>query len=298
MRYVNLLDRIRETDPQLRPSERKVAALVLSDPSKVMSSSISTVAVEADVSEPTVLRFCRAIGCSGFQTFKLDLAQCLASGTPFVHETIEAGDSIATVGSKVCQHFISAVGSLRDSLDWEAVDRAVESLASAQRIEFHGVGASGVVALDAQHKFFRLGVPVIAHNDVHMQAMSASGMKAGEVLVSFSYTGRTLDIINAAEIARSKGALVVAVTTEGSPLSRIATHPIGLPMFENISVYTPMLSRILQTVVVDILEIGVALRRGPELIEKLRHIKESLIPLRPELDENVLLAMKKITVRD
>jgi RpiR family carbohydrate utilization transcriptional regulator len=125
-----------------------------------------------------------------------------------------------------------------------------------------------------------LNVPVVAYIDPHMQLMSAAGLTCGDVLVSFSYTGRTQEVINAARMARSREASVVAVTTPNSALAEIASHPICLPLIEDTELYTPMTSRLLQLVIVDILEIGVALRRGPSLSSHLRRLKDALAQAR------------------
>jgi RpiR family carbohydrate utilization transcriptional regulator len=109
-----------------------------------------------------------------------------------------------------------------------------------------------------------------------MQVMSAASLVAGDVLMAFSYTGRAREILNSAGIARQQGAFVVAVTMAGTPLAQLATHPIGLPFIEDTEQYTPMLSRLLQLVVVDILEIGIALCRGPSLSFRLRRMKDAL----------------------
>ncbi|MTJ83729.1 MAG: transcriptional regulator HexR [Telmatospirillum sp.] len=276
----SLFDRIRNARDQMRPSERKVADYILSQPDKAVSQGISAMAAESGISDPTVLRFCRAIGYDGFQDFKLGLAQSIAVGTVGIHHGIELDDRAPTLASKICAQTISAVNDLAKTVDWDQVERATDVLAAAARIEFHGAGASGAVAIDAQHKFFRLNVPTVAYVDPHMQIMSAASLTCGDALVSFSYTGRAREVVNAARLARQREASVIAVTTPGTALAEIASHPICLPVIENTEQYTPMTSRLLQLVVVDILEVGVALRRGPSLSHHLRRLKDALLQAR------------------
>jgi RpiR family carbohydrate utilization transcriptional regulator len=116
--------------------------------------------------------------------------------------------------------------------------------------------------------------------------MSASSLKRGDVVIAFSYTGRAREVIEAAQVARKQGATVIAVTTPGTPLAGAASVPILLPAIEDTEQFTPMISRLLQLVVVDILEIGVALRRGPSLFPHLRRMKESLRTLRQNPSES------------
>ncbi len=128
--------------------------------------------------------------------------------------------------------------------------------------------------------YFVWGVPVTAYVDPHMQAMSAASLVAGDVLIAFSYTGRAPEILTSVRIARQQGVDVVAVTMANTPLAVIASHPICLPRIEDTDQYTPSTSRLLQLVVVDILEIGVALRRGPSLSFKLKRMKDVLQQVR------------------
>jgi RpiR family carbohydrate utilization transcriptional regulator len=275
-----LLDQIKQAESGLRRSERKVADFILRDPQSALAMGISAVADASEVSDPTVLRFCRALGFDGFLGFKLALARALALGAPLIREGIGPADDVATLGAKICAQTAQAVMGLQKRLDWAAVERAIDVLAGAPRIECYGVGASGAVAIDAQNKLFRLNVPVTAYVDPHMQIMSATSLSAGDVVLAFSYTGRAREVIDASLLARSGGAAVVAVTTADTPLALAATHPLILPAVEDTEHFTPMISRLLQLVVVDILEIGVALRRGPDIFPHLRRMKEALRSVR------------------
>jgi RpiR family carbohydrate utilization transcriptional regulator len=281
-----LLEQIKRADDRLRRSERKVAEFILSDPQAALSLGISALAAGSGVSDPTVLRFCRAIGFDGFQSFKLALARALALGAPYIREGIGPDDDTATLGVKICSQTAAAIYGLPARLDWASVERAIEALTAAPRIDCYGVGASGAVAIDAQNKLFRLNVPVTAYVDPHMQIMSASCLRRGDVVLAFSYTGRAREVIEATQVARRQGATVIGVTTAGTPLAGAVTVPILLPAIEDTEQFTPMISRLLQLVVVDILEIGVALRRGPSLFPHLRRMKESLRGLRHSPLEN------------
>lgn len=278
-----LLDEIKRAEDRLRRSERKVADTVLADPQAALSLGISALADASGVSDPTVLRFCRALGFDGFQSFKLALARALALGAPFIREGVGPEDDTATLGAKICSQSAAAIYGLPARLDWALVEAAMDALAAAPRIECYGVGASGAVAIDAQNKLFRLNVPVTAYVDPHMQAMSASSLKRGDVVLAFSYTGRAREVIEAAQLARRQGATVIAITTAGTPLAGAASISILLPAIEDTEQFTPMISRLLQLVVVDILEIGVALRRGPSLFPHLKRMKDSLRAVRQNI---------------
>lgn len=277
-----LLDRIQAMLDEMRPSEQAVGRFVLRHPNLVISLSFPEIAARAGVSQPTVARFCIAAGFSGYRDFKLRLAQSLANGVPFVHHDVGMQDSMADVGAKVFDRGIAALVTVRNHLDPDALERATKLLAKARRIEFYGLGNSGIVAMDAQHKFFRLGVPAVAYSDPHIHAMSASLLGKGDVVVAISGTGRTRELIRSVEIARDAGATVIAITASGSPLARLAAVAIYADVPEDLDVYAPMTSRMVHLVMIDALSVGVALARGPELAKRLKRAKEVIADRRVE----------------
>ena len=279
-----LLDRIQSLLDEMRPSEQLVARFVLRHPNQVISLSFPEIAARAGVSQPTVARFCTAAGFSGYRDFKLRLAQSLAKGVPFVHRDVGLHDSMAEVGAKVFDRGIAALVTVRNHLDPVRLERATRLLADARRIEFYGLGNSGIVALDAQHKFFRLGVPAVAYSDPHVHAMSASLLQKGDVVVAISGSGRTRELIRSVEIALDAGAQVIAITASGSPLARLAQLSIFADVPEDLDVYAPMTSRMVHLALIDTLSVGVAIARGPALSEKLKRAKQVLSERR--LDEN------------
>lgn len=148
----SLLTRIGAMKGELRKSESAVADFVLAQPSEVLNFSIAELAYRVGVSQPTVARFANALGFSGFKEFKLRLAQSMAGGMPFVHRDVGPEDSLNQAVLKVFDRSIGALLNVRNHLDPARVARAVDILAEARRIEFYGIGNSGIVAQDAQHK--------------------------------------------------------------------------------------------------------------------------------------------------
>jgi RpiR family carbohydrate utilization transcriptional regulator len=245
-------------------AERKVAVAVLRSPYRLLRRSISALAAEAGVSEPTVIRFCRTLKCRGFQDFKLQLAQDLATGAHFGPTRLAADESAPDLIAKVIDSGIATLIKVRDSLPPEAVQQAVDMLSAAQRIEFYGLGGSGIVAQDAQHKFFRLGVPVVAYSDPTVHAVSASLLKPGCVVVAISQSGTTQEVIASAGLGLAAGAQVIAITAADSPLARIASICLPMNALEGEDFYAPIKSRLAHLAIIDVLAVGVALRRGPE----------------------------------
>lgn len=271
-----LLARIEASFDELRKSERAVAQFVLTHPNEVLSISIAELAYRVGVSQPTVARFVNALGFTGFKDFKLRLAQSLASGVPYVHRDVGPDDSLDEVAPKVFNRTIGALMSVRNQLDAVRLQRAVEFITRAARMEFYGIGNSGIVATDAQHKFFRFGIPSVAYSDPHTQGMAATLLEEGDVVVAISASGRTPEIIRACELAREAGAEVIAITASGSPLARTATVLLAADVPEDPDVYAPMTSRIAHLAIIDVLSVSVALASGPELIKRLERTKQTL----------------------
>ncbi len=276
----DILELIQQQLATLSRSERKVADAILASPETAIHTSIASMATMAQVSEPTVNRFCRSLQCKGFPDFKLRLAQSLATNGSFVRREIAPDDAMPVVVEKVIHSTISSLQDLERHLDHAALQRATELLSTASRIYFYGLGASGPVAYDALNKFFRLGIPVEATTDFLMQKMTAAMATPENAFVVISYTGRTQPLIEVAEEAASNGGQVIALTTPGSPLSRVATVSVGIPARENTDLYTPMVSRLLHLTLIDILLTGVTLAKGAEVEDNFTRVKQALASTR------------------
>ena len=283
----NLLEEIRERRGDLNKSERKVADIIIKDPKAATRYSIAALAQAAQVSEPTVNRFCRSFEMRGYPDFKIQLAQSLASGTLYVSRAVEQGDTAEAYSEKIFSSTIASLDIARQSIRTNSVTQVVDYLIQAKQISFFGLGASGPVAMDAQHKFFRFNIPVMAYDDVMMMRMVAAASHTGHVVVAISHTGRTKEIVESAKIARDAGATVIGITSEGAPLVNVCTTALEVKVPEDTDIYMPMTSRIIQLTLLDVLATGVTLRRGKDFHHHLKTIKDSLKATRyPNKDES------------
>ncbi len=281
-----MLDRIRACIPALPPAEQRVAKLLLADPRTFATLPVAELSERAHVSKPTVVRFCRSVGYDGLADFKLKLAGNVNEGVPFVHRSVDDDDKAGDLVVKVIDNAVAAMLRYRNAAASQSIERAIAALTAAghegRRIEFYGVGNSGIVAQDAQHKFFRLGVSAAAISDGHVQVMSATMLKPGDCAVIISNSGRSRDLLDVADIARKKGATVIAITASGSPLAREAGHGVNHIMLaadhpEDADRYSPMVSRLLHLLIIDVLTTGVALRLGSAALRPmLQEIKRNL----------------------
>ncbi|ANB71607.1 RpiR family transcriptional regulator [Paraburkholderia phytofirmans OLGA172] len=257
-----VFERIRQMRDALTPAERRVADLALNHPRSIINDPIVDIARKADVSQPTVIRFCRSLGCQGLSDFKLKLATGLTGTIPVSHSQVHLGDTATDFGAKVLDNTISAILQLREHLNFDQVERAIDLLNGARRIEFYGLGNSNIVAQDAHYKFFRFGIPTIAYGDLYMQAASAALLGKGDVIVAVSKSGRAPELLRVLDVAMQAGAKVIAITSSNTPLAKRATVALETDHIEIRESQLSMISRILHLVMIDILAVGVAIRRA------------------------------------
>ncbi len=276
----NLIRRIAENQQKLRKSESKVASYVLANANDVIKMRIVDLAANSEVSEPTVIRFCRALGFDGFQSFKLQLAQQLGLGSVYTQFAVEDSDTVTDLRNKVFDTTIGSLLTVRDELNAEVLEQAINTISNARRVEFYGFGASGSVAADAQHKFFRLQLSTAAYTDPHIQHMSAIALGQDDVVVAISQSGETRALLQSVRLARETGATVIGLAPENTSLSKQCSIPIYVNMEEDLQSYTPVSSRIAHLVVIDVLATGVARHRKPLLKEHLKRLEKSQRALR------------------
>lgn len=276
-----MLDKISQALPSLSNAERKVAECALAEPKWFVHAAVSEIAERAEVSQPTVIRFCRSMGNKGLPEFKLALSAVLGNqGMPFVHEELNEDDNLQTVIDKVLSNAGAAILGCRRSLSPKALDTAVQLMAKARRIEIYGMGNSGIVAQDAQHKLFRYGISTVAYVDTHIQLMAAAVLTKKDVLLVVSNSGTTIELMDTIHEAKQNGTPVIAITRAGSPIAHMADCVLAVTSSEDNALYTPMISRLLQLAVIDILAIALAFRLGETASLQLEKGKNSIRPHR------------------
>ena len=280
MNSPNLIRRITDRQSSLRKSEAKVASYVLENLDKVIKMRVVDLASKSSVSEPTVIRFCRGIGFDGFQSFKLQLAQQLGLGSVFTQFAVEDSDTVADLLNKVFDTTVGSLITVRDEINSAVLEQAIDTISDARRVEFYGFGASGSVAADAQHKFFRLQLSSAAYTDPHIQRMSAISLGSEDVVVAISQSGETQALLESVELAREAGANVIGLAPQNTSLSRLCNLAIYVNMEEDLESFTPVSSRIAHLVVIDVLATGVARHRKPLLKEHLERLEKSQKALR------------------
>lgn len=292
---IDLVSRIQRVEPRLSPAERQVAAAVTADFEGATRLTIAELAARAGVSQPSVTRFCRSVGCASFADFKIRLATTLTVAAAYLKTDRVFSDDVGQLAQSVMMRAANSVRAALDQLDTVALGRAIEALAAARRIDIYGMGGgSAALVEDAKLRMFRLGVPVAAYIDGHQARMSAAVLQPGDVVLAISNSGRSRAIVEAVQIAGSFGATTVALTRAGTPLSEAAgiVIPMAIPEDDNVLVPTP--SRYAHMAVIDTLATGMAERlgaRGREALRRVRYTVASIgiaIPT-PSTDPTVLM---------
>ena len=283
-RFPDIIGRIRDSYGGLPPAEQAVADTVLADVQEAVRASNAEIALRAGVSQPTVTRFCRSIGCEGVRDFKLQLAQSLAVG-----DACLAAGPPETPPGELPPFWVSVLGEARAAIREverqvapEDVLRAAEALAGAERIAAFGVGGSSAsLALEAQVRLFRYGLAVEVCREPHMARMTAATLKPGNVFLAISATGRTPEVIEAVGIANRYGATTLAITRPGSPLAEAAAIALSVRIGEYPDALTPSASRFAFLAILDVVAAGAGYRLGPKARENLRRIKFTIMHARP-----------------
>lgn len=277
----SFLQVISDATGSLSKSEQRVADYVLSAPDAIVHSTLAKVADAASVSEPTVIRFCSSLGFSGFQEFRLRMAQFLALGVPATHSAVNDDDPLPVITSKIFDHTIASLDHTRNTLHVTAIEAAVERIEAAERLHFYGFGASAVIAEDAAQKAPLFGRPCVALDDPHQQFIIAAMANEGDVFVIISHTGTSSTLLGVAEEVRGNGAGVILITgAADSPLHALADVTIETQTLENTNLYTPTISRLAGLVVIDILTTVLANRSSAETLEQFREMKTKLADFR------------------
>lgn len=261
----------------LSPAETRVALWIQANPEASLHIAVATLAANANVSEPTVVRFCRSMGCSGFRDFKLRLAKSLADTRSRYHSDVQQSDGVREIALKVTRHGIAEISAALNQISTQALEQAVAQLLACEQILFYGVGASGVVAADAQHKFFRLGTPCTAYTDIPTILQSASITSENTVVIVISKSGSNTQLAQAAANARDNGAQVITLTAAQSALDASASIRLHLSSNEDSSLFAPMSSRLAQLSILDLLQVALAVAMGGDASARLKRTKAALM---------------------
>lgn len=271
------LPRLRSVLEALTRAEQKVAEYIIEQPSQVIHFSITELAEASGSAEATVFRLCQKVGFKGYQHFKIALAQDLYSPAESVYREFAPGDSSELITRKVFANIGEGLSDTLKIVDGPALDKAIDMISQARRIDAYGSGGSAVIAADIEHRFMRFAIPVRAYADAHAQTISAALLKPGDVVIAISHSGSNLELLDSISIARKNGAGIIAITSHmKSPLSEQADISLYGVAREAESGYEAMVSRIIHLAIVDVLFMGVMLKHQDQYVSNIQKVREAI----------------------
>ncbi len=284
----DILTTIRERAPHEDGVNLKIGEEILRDPASVVDVSIKSFASRVGVSEPSVIRYCRSIGCKGFKEFKKYLTQSLVLEQKFSRPDAPSDGKGESGGderfSRLSGSVAAALRSVSETDHFDRIDAVAKALMASQTVAVFGLGgSSAVLAMEAQNRFFRLGLHVIAHADSYMQRMTAATLKRGDAVLIISSTGQPATLVEAARIAQTYGATCIAMAPAASPLAKTADLVVPIELATNIPYHQPNPVRFAQLFVLDCISDRIALMIGKPAMEILRRVSSAVSPQQPYL---------------
>lgn len=273
----SLLERMalaRESAPATR---RAILQAMLEDPDRTLEESFEQLAERSGSSVPTIMRTCRDLGFAGLREFKLALAQELALGGSPLHRRVNIADAADEVVGKIARSAAASVAGVRNQLDMDVLQAAVDAIAGATHIDIVGAGnTSWFMATDLQARLFRLGLSATAWADYHLQQVAAGAQKAGGVVIAITHVGGMPSLLDAVDIARAQGAKVVAITRPGTPLAARADWLLGLTVPDDAVMHVGIDAYLVHLTLIEVLTVLIAQRVGEPAVRRLRGVREAL----------------------
>ncbi|MAY62352.1 MAG: transcriptional regulator [Rhizobiales bacterium] len=269
MNTESLLQRILQESNDMGAAEARVARFVSTQPSLVLHMSMARLSKECDVSDPTIMRFCRRFGFQGYQDFKLYLAQSLVPSAPFAYEQIIAGDSVDNIVRKTARNSLNAIQRCLEDIVPAQIEAGAKLLNDAGWIGIYATGISEITAFDAEHKFQRLGHRCAALIGRKKQWLHAETSHPNEVALIFSQSGHTKQMVEVATAVRAGGGRVVSITAAESPLARVSDVLVAVTPYEHTELLTPLASRLNHHLVINMLVTSMAVISGSEFPDQL-----------------------------
>jgi len=264
-----ILKTIAQERPNLSKAELRVADFIIEHPDTVITMAMVDLKQAASVSDPTIVRFSRRFGCSGYPELKVRLAQSLVPEAPFAYQPIKPTDTIAEAVTKTLANSMNSLQRFMEDLDPVSIEAAVDRLLLAREVHLFSLGISETVAFDAEHKLLRLGIHCNLIRGQQRQSLLAPTLRSEEIAMFFSHSGETRTLVEAAQTAKANRVGTIAVTAPNSHLARICDVVIGVPRYEHSEVYTPLTARLNHLVVTNMLVSAIGLKQGRKMPDNL-----------------------------
>jgi DNA-binding MurR/RpiR family transcriptional regulator len=221
MKPISVLYTIKNKYISLSNKEKQIADYIIKNPKDSVNPSIDRLAAKVGTSEATLVRFVRKIGYSGYQQFRIALAQeSIAVNSQVFEIDLDKKEDVASL---IFKHTIQVLEASAQTLDGANIKKIAQCMLDSERVYLFGLGGSNISAREAFHKFIRTGISCNFAADFHMQLMLASQANKNDCAIIFSHLGNNYDVISLAEELRKKGCRICVITSySNSPLARMA----------------------------------------------------------------------------
>ncbi len=271
------LNKIRGIYNSMTAKEKEIGDYILQNPQTIIHLSITELAENLSVAEATIFRLCKRLGYRGYQDLKIALASEVVKPIEHIHEEITENDEISIIAQKVFASNVEAIKDTLSLIDNDILEQVVNKLVHARKVDFYGSGGSAIIALDAYHKFFRIGLNCNAYSDAHLQVMSASLLTNQDIAIAFSHSGSNKDVIDAIKLAKENGATTVGITNYlKSPLSKEVDFVLHTSARETLFRTEAMSSRLGQLSLIDAINIAVSIKLQDKTLNSLKKIREAI----------------------
>ncbi|MFM1652885.1 MurR/RpiR family transcriptional regulator [Brevibacillus sp. B_LB10_24] len=280
---VTVFSKIQNNLENLTQAEKKVAEFILENAEIIPNMTTKDLSLKTGASEASVVRFCKSIGVGSFRSLKMSLVRDLTAVEMNVNDLsiIQKNDTSYDLFTKVTYVNKIAIEDTTSTLDKKELERAVHALLNAKKLLFCGVGGSSVTAMDACHKFTRIGFTSLMSPDFHMMLALVSNLEENDVVVAISTSGKTTDILEVVELSKKRKATVIAITQiDKTPLYKAADIKLCIPNVEQDYRLGNMASRIAQLNIVDALYLIICNKLGTSVIEKINTARREALRLR------------------
>ncbi|MEH6992846.1 MurR/RpiR family transcriptional regulator [Neobacillus drentensis] len=263
---------------QLPASERKIAQFILENPQSILNSTVNDIGAQAKTSGAAVIRLCKSLGLNGFQDLKVRIAGDLVKPAEQGYRDIEPDESYFSIVQKTTSNSIQSIRDSAEMINYEELERAVQTLLSAQNVHFFGIGASNIIAKDAQQKFLRIQKNATAFTDTHLVATLIANAKEDDVVFAISHSGETAEVIKVISLAKERGVKTISLTKYGqSSVASLAdiklfTSYLGEAAFRSAATS----SRLAQLYMMDIMFLSMATAQYEQTVQAIDQTREAI----------------------
>ena len=275
-----LLLKIRGMLPSLNPALKKIGEYILGNPGKIKHLRIKDLASTCEVAEATVTRFVKTIGLSNFQELKIKIAEITTEHSlseELVYDEVSKNDSLKSIVDKIFYTNIEAMKNTRKIIDIAEMEKAIQAIDDAVKIDIYGAGGSYITAENAAMRFYRIGKRCNIYNDPNQQAVSASLLTPRDVAIGICNSGRTRSTVTALKKAKENGARTICITNfNRTPITDYADIVLFTSTQDSAFFQESMVSRVAQIIIIDILYAGLAIRNFASAVKMIEQSADSL----------------------